>query len=1523
MEGKARPLDLTVPRIKIPGLRGKPRRAKGKRKLLAFPSVGIEGLLACRPIINGKEMVMVVDSGASECLCTLGFYNTIPEPRPLLRPTRFNFTIANGESMPAVGVCDLSMILAGEKVTLRFFVSDCKDELALLGLTYLREVPCAIHAVKEMIIYDDGREPLSLSKERVAGSFLLRSTAHIKMTKHSYAVVRADIDCLYFNEAIEGKKVVCQSSEDLWDKSGVDSIDGYTTIKGGSAKIVLKNQCGYTVKIPKGRIIGEAFECAKASIVNEKFEREMNAKEMEEYAKTFTGEGNYGVPCVLASYLNDEEKDLFSSVGDDPPDGLEGEGEPEDKHGRHEEEMFAPIPVPIQGPEMEEGMPNYMKAMFDKEITGNIDLSIEFKAKARMAFIDMKSAFFDQSRPITQTDYAYHYIYTEDDKPVSFRPRRIPLGMKETVETEIDAMLKTGIIKESDSPWASPIVLVRKKDGTIRFCVDYRGLNEITRKDAYPLPRIEDYLDSFDGADTFCTLDLASGYWQVKMAEADKCKTAFTSHRGLFEFNVMPFGLCNAPATFQRMMDRLLGDLKHICLVYLDDIIVRGKGVDNCLENLRIVVERIKDKGLKLKPKKCNFFHKSVNFLGHIVSGEGVSTDPAKIAKVQNWPTPKTVGHVRSFLGLACYYQRFIKGYAHIARPLTNLLSKKNPFKWEDGEEKSFQDLKDALTSSPILGFPNSDGRYVLDTDASGVAIGAVLSQIQDDGKGGKTEKVIAYGSKTLNDAQVNYCTTKRELFAVFYFCCHKFRHYLAMKDFNVRTDHAALTWLQNFVGDDSLTNRWKTGLSQFGRGLTIEHRSGARHGNADGLSRAATRLCAFNQCDWCKAERLKRGRQRSVRPRTNEYNILCRSTGQFIEEKTSGLTGSPGTIPINLITVASDEQVDNSELINKCVWVCDSYSDEQIQGLQSDDLVVKRMVELLEIHQDSKPAHKLIEADAEDIKKMCMHWSEFTLRNGIVYKKPKSGDVLRLVAPRQLRDTIITHLHDFGHQGIIKTLEQIRRRFYWIRMKDDVIRWIKCCRTCAQHKTAPPRTKSPLTQERSGHRNERIAFDIIGPLTETKNGNRFILVIVDYFTKWAEAIALARHTAIIVAGELFEKWVTKFGVPVKYHSDQAPEFNSALMKQFFKLIDTCKTRTAPYRPQSNGLVERTNQTIEGILRCLTENKRSTWDEHLGTAMMAYRSTIHGSTGVSPNMMVFGNENFMPIDLMFRAPESWERENFTPGQNDCTCEYIAWLRKSIQDSYARARIISKVAAERQKRAHDVNTTIRSFKVGDWVLHWHKPTAMKTLSQGWRDPMVIKEKVSPVTYKVCKDEKDPGQNVHIDTLVKDIVRPWRANWLRKELPVPSSKTIRSETSLEPSQAWAEETQIPIETLVEPDPKDSEENLSTEEEPAIVPKKKKGKKRGRPRKSTDTESDDAPIPVVENEPEIIHPRVPGRPLRTRKAVVRYQGAFLCSVHEIRHIMDLPGQCPGTYSNCTKECNTPHTCTKECDVDAVSSS
>ncbi|PIK37834.1 Retrovirus-related Pol polyprotein from transposon [Apostichopus japonicus] len=268
-------------------------------------------------------------------------------------------------------------------------------------------------------------------------------------------------------------------------------------------------------------------------------------------------------------------------------------------------------------------------------------------------------------------------------------------------------MLKRGVIEPSSSPWASPVVLVKKKDGSTRFCVDYRRLNDITTKDSYPIPRIDDSLDSLNGSTWFTTLDLASGYWQVEMDESDREKTAFITHSGLYQFCVMPFGLCNAPATFERLMEKILSGLQwQTCLVYLDDVIIFGKNFEEHIAAIDDVFTRFKLAGLKLSPKKCFLFKQKVEFLGHVVSKDGVSTDPSKVAVVKNWPRPNCVRDVRGFVGLCSYYRKFVKNFTLIARPLHRLTEKGKRFLWNEECEEAFNALKVALTSTPILAFP-------------------------------------------------------------------------------------------------------------------------------------------------------------------------------------------------------------------------------------------------------------------------------------------------------------------------------------------------------------------------------------------------------------------------------------------------------------------------------------------------------------------------------------------------------------------------------------------------------------------------------------------------------------------------------------------------------------------------------------------------------------------------------------------------------------------------------------------------
>ena len=411
-----------------------------------------------------------------------------------------------------------------------------------------------------------------------------------------------------------------------------------------------------------------------------------------------------------------------------------------------------------------------------------------------------------------RTSMLKHKIFTGNASPVRQRVRRIPPSRRKEVQELLTGMLKQNVIKPSDSPWASPVVLVKKKDGSLRFCVDYRKLNEVTRKDAYPLPRVDDTLNTLAGSRWFTTLDLISGYWQVEVAEADREKTAFCTTEGLYEFTVMPFGLCNAPATFQRMMDLVLTGLQWSdCLVYLDDVIILGRTFDEHLKNLEAVFQRLRQAGLKIKPSKCTFFQHEVNYLGHVVSQHGVSADPKKVDKVAAWPTPKSTKEVQQFLGFAGYYRRFVKSFADIARPLHRLTEKRTSFHWSKDCQEAFERLRKALVSAPVLAYPDYTRPFILDTDASNTGIGAVLSQVDSDGR----ERAIAYASRALSKPERQYCVTRRELLAVVYFVRH-FKLFLAGQPFTLRTDHGALTWLRNFKDPEGQLARWLESLQQF-----------------------------------------------------------------------------------------------------------------------------------------------------------------------------------------------------------------------------------------------------------------------------------------------------------------------------------------------------------------------------------------------------------------------------------------------------------------------------------------------------------------------------------------------------------------------------------------------------------------------------------------------------------------------------------------------------------------------------------
>jgi hypothetical protein len=474
------------------------------------------------------------------------------------------------------------------------------------------------------------------------------------------------------------------------------------------------------------------------------------------------------------------------------------------------------------------------------------DLSETQKQEFKELLIEYQDIFVGPDGKIGRTHLAEHTIDTGQAKPIKVPQRKYSLHQREVIETEVDKMLDDGIIRPSHSAWSSPICLVRKPDNTYRFAIDFRCLNSVTIKDSYPLPNINLIFDTLAGSRYFNTIDMASGYWQVPMNQSDRCKTAFsTPTRGLMEFNVLPFGLCNAGATFERLVEKILYGLQwHKCLCYLDDVIIYGPDFQTTLLNLREVFHRMRHANVKLKASKCKFFQKQCNFLGHVVSEQGISCDDRKIEAITNWERPSTKKGVKSFLGIVNYYRPYINQCAEIAFPLVQLTKKKTRFHWDEICETAFQTLKGKLTKAPILAYPTRHGKFILETDASAYGIAGILSQEQNG-----REVVIAYTSKTLSNSEMNYCTTMRELLAVLHSVRH-FRHYLMGRHFEIRTDHASLVWLKNFKDADGMLSRWLSILYTFD--FSISHRKGTQMKHVDALSRSVKRKCKHGQCVDC-----------------------------------------------------------------------------------------------------------------------------------------------------------------------------------------------------------------------------------------------------------------------------------------------------------------------------------------------------------------------------------------------------------------------------------------------------------------------------------------------------------------------------------------------------------------------------------------------------------------------------------------------------------------------------------------------
>ena len=1307
------------------------------------------GWYAKLKLFEKRPINFLVDTGASVTLIDVRLWRKLIVPRTgcNLDKVADEFVLADGSPLKVEGQLEIQLWWGRRSFKHDVVIADLGQEHAILGLDFLERYEAQLDLRTGTATL--GPTVITLRKQgQEMGCSKISALKNCVIQPQTSQVIEISVD-----EDMQACKEIRQDGYGVIEMStGLEEMGLYIASQMVSTENVIRvtaiNALDHEIKVKKGSVMGKISPVSNFLRVN----------------------GDSCKPTTQSEATPATSSSLVGSVEPATPKKLLTSSD----------------------------VPTYARAAIERAD----ELSPEQLSRVCELILDYKEVFKDPDGPDGSCTIGEgHSINVEGQRPVKQAYRPMPPVKQQEVNKEVHSMLEKNIIEPSYSPWASPVVLVTKKDGTTRFCVDYRRLNALTRKDAFPLPRIQDVLGTMGGARYFCTMDLASGYWQIRMQDQDKEKTAFVTRQGLFHFKTMPFGLCNAPATFQRVMEKVLMGLQwEQCLVYLDDIIIFGPTFEETLQRLHHVLDRLKIAGLKLKAKKCDWFRRSVEYLGHIVSPEGLRCDPKKVEAVLNWPVPSSTKEVRSFLGFASYYRKFLPNFSDIAEPLHRLTRKHVRFIWCKGCQEALELLQEKLTAAPVLAFPRDEGEFILDTDASNHAVGAVLSQIQDD-----EEVVIAYASKQLTDSQRNYCTTKKELYAVVTFV-GQFKQYLYGKPFTIRTDHASLTWLTNFRNVEDMLARWLTILDPYS--FTIVHRQGAKHGNADGLSRIITRPCSRPDCPDCEPIRRQRVSEVSVQTVVSvvkdESSFVNTDRDDVYSVNNDDVMYSEDTVDHSLHTESSvyrvcpvqrdendvhsdeDEGSEDEVLEDSGQDWLEPWTTDELRTWQREDPVLGTVIQWKEMLQERPDRHTL----AGRSNQLFCYWlmyNDLHLENGVLVRKSvrnhlPGGVRTQIVAPGPIRSRILMTLHNSptaAHLGQNKLVNKIKHRFFWSGYKKSAKLWVQRCDTCARCKRGAPRERMTMGHVPVAGVLDRVAADLVGPLPETAEGYKYILTVEDYFTKWTEAYPLKNKTAAGVADQLMVNFVSRFGVPRSFHTDQGTEFTASVIRELSSLLRLRKTRTVAWNPKSDGLVERSNQTLKSMLKTMVGDAHHKWNDHLPYVLMAYRSSVQESTKFTPNMLMLNRETTLPVDLMYGDP---------PENEVCHIEYVEWVRQACQYAYRLAEQNISTSVQRQRMYYNRKSGAPRFEIGQSVWRYYPPAARPKFGRGWKGPYLITGKINDHVYSLQRTQRDRVRNIHVDHLkLYQGMAPVK-NWLKKnqeaglaELEPPPNPTPETNTS----------------------------------------------------------------------------------------------------------------------------------------------
>lgn len=836
------------------------------------------------------------------------------------------------------------------------------------------------------------------------------------------------------------------------------------------------------------------------------------------------------------------------------------------------------------------------------------------------------------------TTLVQHHIDTGDAAPIKQRQYLMSPYVQAKVEIEIKRLLERGIIERIENPaWLNPVIPVNKSNGGIRLCIDARKLNSVTVKSAYPQQNINRILGRLKGTKFLSALDMNDAFYQIALDEESRPKTAFSiPSLGTFMYSRMPMGLCNSGATLCGLVDRLFGSaFEPETFPYLDDFIIATNEFDQHIDTLDRVSAKLNEGELKISATKSKFCMKAIKYLGHILDKDGIKPDPEKIEPILSYPAPKSVKEVRRLMGMVGWYRRFIKDFSTLTAPITELLKQNQMrFSWSDAANDAFERLKRALVSTPILATPDYTLPFVVQTDASDVGIGAVLTQVIDG-----EERVIAYMSRKLTGAERKYHVTERECLAVLA-AVEKFRPYIEGVSFTVITDHASLQWLQNLKDPTGRLGRWALRLQ--GHTFDLIHRKGALNVVPDALSRA------------CEALELS---EIDTTLKTNDawYNALV-------------------------------ARKDRNGLIGKMY----RYEKHHLYAF---------------VARAENPAHE--------------GWKK--------------------CVPKEFVEETIRENHDdvfAAHGGFHKTVSRIRERYFWPSLRDDVRAYVNNCTVCRAIKSSNLALGPPMGEFRDPVQPFRIvSIDYCGPYTRSKSGNKWLLVMVDMFSKYVVIEPLRKSSAAQTIDRMRRELFLKFGVPEIVISDNGPQLKSLVFSDFLGEFGVKHWLTANYHAQANP-TEAANKTILNAIRSYIadEAAHTRWDEHTVDIAFALNSSLHSTTKRTPHQIIFGKT--LPVNGDEYGELHRETQDDEALRDERRKEIHRRVAENLRKSYETSR----------KRYDESNTSDIEYKVGDTV--WRRNTKLSEGSKNYCAKLdkrfvqcTVVRRVGTNTYEVRDVDRD--------------------------------------------------------------------------------------------------------------------------------------------------------------------------------------